>query len=118
MTRTLLSVLALLVSLAACATQESADIAVPAPTGVMEQDRAAVQSVFDSVKAGQIVQFAAGRYVLGAGVRLVLVADPDRTTIRARTPEGGDWTLGIDDVLDGGDVLPGFRVPVARFFRR
>jgi Uma2 family endonuclease len=54
---------------------------------------------------------------LGAGSRLVLVADPGPKTIRVRTPEGRDETLGIDDVLDGGDVLPGFRVPVARFFR-
>jgi len=54
---------------------------------------------------------------LGAGVRLVLVADPGSETIRVRTPEGRDETLGIDDILDGGDALPGFRVPVARFFR-
>jgi Uma2 family endonuclease len=54
---------------------------------------------------------------LGAGVRLVLVADPDRETIRVRTPEGKDETLGIGDELDGGEVLPGFRVPVARFIR-
>jgi Uma2 family endonuclease len=52
------------------------------------------------------------------GVRLVLAADPGPMTIRVRTPEGRDETLGIDDVLDGGDALPGFRVPVARFFRR
>jgi Uma2 family endonuclease len=54
---------------------------------------------------------------LGTGVRLVLVADPGRETIRVRTPEGRDETLAVDDVLDGGDALPGFRVPVARFFR-
>jgi Uma2 family endonuclease len=54
---------------------------------------------------------------LGAGVRLVLVADPDREAVRVRTPEGRDETLGIGDELDGGDALPGFRVPVARFFR-
>jgi Uma2 family endonuclease len=54
---------------------------------------------------------------LGSGVPLVLVADPVAETIRVRTPEGRDETLGIDDVLDGGDALPGFRVPVARFFR-
>ncbi len=54
---------------------------------------------------------------LGAGVRLVIVADPGRETVRVRTPEGRDETLGIDDELDGGDALPGFRVPVARFFQ-
>jgi Uma2 family endonuclease len=56
------------------------------------------------------------RIYLGGGVPLVLVADPDRTTVAVHTPDGQVRILGIDDVLDGGDVLPGFRVPVARFF--
>jgi Uma2 family endonuclease len=53
---------------------------------------------------------------LDAGSRLVIVADPGRKTVRVGTPEGRDETLGIEDELDGGDALPGFRVPVARFF--
>jgi hypothetical protein len=92
MMRTLLAVHALIVSLAACATQESADVAVPAPTGVMEQDRAAVQSVLDSVRPGQTVVFAAGRYLLGAGVRLTVPdvtirGHPDGTVLRGCEPE-------------------------------
>lgn len=55
---------------------------------------------------------------LGAGVPLVLVANPSRETVSARTPDGRERVFGIDDVLDLADVLPGFRVPVARFFRR
>jgi hypothetical protein len=51
------------------------------------------------------------------GVPLVLVADPDRETIAVHTPDGKERTLRIGDVLDGGDALPGFRVPVERFFR-
>lgn len=55
MMRTHLNSLALLASLAACSTQDSADVTVPAPTGVMEQDRATVQSVLDSLQPGQTV---------------------------------------------------------------
>lgn len=95
--RTHLNVLALLVSLAACATRESADVTVPAPTGVMVQDRAAVQSVFDSVRPGQTVEFAAGQYVLGAGIRLTVPdvtirGHPDGTVLRGCEPEAFDVT--------------------------
>lgn len=97
MMRTLFKVPALIVSLVACATQESADVAVPAPTGVMEQDRATVQSVFDSVRPGQIVEFAAGRYLLGAGVRLkvpdvTIRGHPDGTVLRGCEPDVFDVT--------------------------
>jgi Uma2 family endonuclease len=53
---------------------------------------------------------------LAAGVPLVLVVDPRRRTVRVRTPDGGDRLLTETDELDGGTVLPGFRVPVARIF--
>jgi Uma2 family endonuclease len=53
---------------------------------------------------------------LRAGVRLVLVANPSHKTISVRTPGGSERILGIGDDLDGGDALPGFLVPVARFF--
>jgi len=97
MMRTFRNILALLVSLAACTTRESADVTVPAPTGVMEQDRAAVQSVFDSVRPGQTVEFAAGRDVLGAGVRLTVPnvtvrGHPDGTVLRGCEPEAFDVT--------------------------
>lgn len=97
MMRTLVFVPALIVSVVACASQESADVPVPAPTGVMEQDRAAVQSVFDSVRPGQTVEFAAGRYVLGAGVRLTVPGvtvrgHPDGTVLRGCEPDAFDVT--------------------------
>jgi Uma2 family endonuclease len=53
---------------------------------------------------------------LGAGVPLVLVADTDKETISASTPDGTVRIYRVGDVLDGGDVLPGFRVPVAVLF--
>lgn len=53
---------------------------------------------------------------LAAGVPLVLVVGPRRRTVRVRTADGGDRLLTEADELDGGAVLPGFRVPVARLF--
>jgi Uma2 family endonuclease len=53
---------------------------------------------------------------LAAGVPLVLVADTDHKTISAHQPDGRVRVYRIGEDLDGGDVLPGFRVPVAAFF--
>jgi Uma2 family endonuclease len=53
---------------------------------------------------------------LAAGVRLVLVADPETKEIEAHLPDGSVRVYGVGEDLDGGDVLPGFRVPVAAFF--
>jgi hypothetical protein len=36
--------------------------------------------------------------------------------IIARTPDGGERVYNIGEDLEGGDALPGFRVPVAKFF--
>jgi Uma2 family endonuclease len=52
---------------------------------------------------------------LEAGVRLVWVVDSRR---RAVVVYPGGHTLAETDTLTGGDVLPGFAVPVARLFRR
>ena len=58
------------------------------------------------------------RDYFAAGVRLVWYVDPTERTARAVTsPE--DWTdLGPGDTLDGGDVLPGFRLAVSKWFDR
>lgn len=53
-----------------------------------------------------------------AGVRLVWYVDPEREEVDVYV--GGDpkskTTLGTDNTLDGGDVLPGFAVKVGRIF--
>ena len=54
---------------------------------------------------------------LRAGVKLVLVIDTRRRTIRVRTSAGDDVLLTESDEFAGGDVFPGFRVPVERLFR-
>lgn len=54
---------------------------------------------------------------LEAGVRLVWIVEPRRRTVTVYHP---DWTVRVlreGDALDGGEVLPGFRPPVAAIFR-
>lgn len=53
---------------------------------------------------------------LAAGTRLVWVFDTKTRTVVVKTPDGQATTLGIEDDLDGGDVLPGLRLPVATVF--
>lgn len=53
---------------------------------------------------------------LDNGVPLVLVADTDYETITAHYADGRILVYHIGDILDGGDVLPGFSVPVAEIF--
>ena len=55
---------------------------------------------------------------LNFGSREVWVADPETATIIVHRPGAGPTTLGEDDTLDGGDLLPGFTAPVGYFFRR
>ncbi len=53
---------------------------------------------------------------LEAGTRLVWVADPRRQTVAVHTPDRVARTLIVGDTLDGGDVLPGFALPLADLF--
>ena len=50
------------------------------------------------------------------GVRLVWIVDPARRNVRVLTPDGGETTLSEADSLDGGDVLPGPKIPIAPLF--
>lgn len=53
---------------------------------------------------------------LARGVRLVWVVDPKTKTVTTYVPLLSPVTLGMDDVLDAGDVVPGFTCPVRRIF--
>lgn len=57
------------------------------------------------------------RDYLDAGVPLVLVINPRRLTVAVHTPGATVRVLREGDELDGGDVLPGFRLAVADIFR-
>jgi hypothetical protein len=51
-----------------------------------------------------------------AGCRLVWVVYPKTKTIEVYTSPTDFTTLDINDTLDGGEVLPGFKVPVRIIF--
>lgn len=52
-----------------------------------------------------------------AGVRLVWLVDPNSRTVIVLPPDTEPQTLAEGDVLDGGAVVPGYRVPVADVFQ-
>ena len=51
-----------------------------------------------------------------AGSRLVWVVEPKSQTVRVYTKPDEFVVLGLDDWLDGGAVLPGFRLAVRELF--
>jgi Uma2 family endonuclease len=53
-----------------------------------------------------------------AGVRLVWLIDPVARTAQVFTGPNQFTDVPADGTLDGGDVLPGFRLPLARLFER
>lgn len=53
---------------------------------------------------------------LRGGVPLVWVADTERETVAAYTPDGGVQVYRAGEGIDEGEVLPGFRMPVAELF--
>ena len=54
---------------------------------------------------------------LGGGVKLVWVIHPDQKEVTVFTPDRRARVLTLGEELDGGDVLPGFRFPLADIFR-
>jgi Uma2 family endonuclease len=53
-----------------------------------------------------------------AGVRLVWLVDPIKRTVRAYTAPDQSVRLTEGQALDGGDVLPGLRLPLREVFAR
>lgn len=53
---------------------------------------------------------------LAAGVKLVWVINPPNRSIRVHRPDGTVSDLRQADELNGEDVIPGFRCPVAELF--
>ena len=54
---------------------------------------------------------------IAAGVRLAWDIDPKSHTVTVYQPGVPATTLGVDDTLAGGDVLPGLSLPVRAIFR-
>jgi Uma2 family endonuclease len=53
---------------------------------------------------------------IDAGTSVVWVIDPKTTTVTVHQKSGEPLVLEMNDELDGGDVVPGFSVPVAEIF--
>jgi Uma2 family endonuclease len=53
---------------------------------------------------------------LAAGCLMVWVIDAKLRTVAVHRPAGNRQTLTVADEIDGGEVLPGFRMPVAAIF--
>jgi Uma2 family endonuclease len=53
---------------------------------------------------------------LAHGVRLVFVVDPRRQTVDVHRPGQPIRTLGMDDMLEGEDVVPGWSMAVRELF--
>ena len=58
-----------------------------------------------------------GEY-FAAGVRLVWVADPRKKTVKVYTSPDECVTLTTADMLDGGDVLPGFSLSIGTWYAK
>ncbi len=53
---------------------------------------------------------------LQAGTPLVWVVDPEARQVLVHRPGQPTLTLSADDTLEGGDVLPGFTLPLTQLF--
>ena len=62
--------------------------------------------------------FAKAQMWIGYGTRIVLVLDPAPVTVTVYRPNSAPVVYNEDDVLDLGDLLPGFSCPVWRLFRQ
>jgi Uma2 family endonuclease len=58
------------------------------------------------------------REYFNAGVELVWQVDPDERAFEVFTSPDDSVVIGIDGTVDGGTVLPGFRLSVREFFDR
>jgi Uma2 family endonuclease len=74
----------------------------------------AVEILSPSNRSGEIHAKVAD--YLAAGAPLVRIVDPKRRMVTIHETLLAPRRLGARDVLDGGDVLPGFAIPVEEFF--
>ena len=53
-----------------------------------------------------------------AGVRLLWVADPRKKTVKVYTSFDDCVALGVKDKLDGGNILPGFKLSIGEWYAK
>lgn len=64
----------------------------------------------------KLIQLKLDKY-LEARIPLLILVYPEQQSVRVFRDGREAEVLGIDDVLDGGDVLPGFQLAMAELFR-
>jgi Uma2 family endonuclease len=74
----------------------------------------AVEVLSPSNRAGEMATKMAEYFA--NGTRLVWLADPKKRTVAVHAPDTLPYILGNGEFLDGGDVLPEFRVAVNLLF--
>jgi Uma2 family endonuclease len=75
-----------------------------------------VEVVSDSNTTSKLRQ-RVGAY-LRSGARLVSLVYPETRTVEIYQPEKTTLSHQGNEILDGGDVLPGFKLPVSKLFER
>lgn len=73
----------------------------------------AVEVVSPGDRYGEVAEKVAAW--LAAGTQMVVVVEPPQRTVVHRA-DGVTRTLREGDVLEGGEVVPGWKVPVAELF--
>jgi Uma2 family endonuclease len=92
--------------------------AIPPPerwAGLVEVAPALAVEVLGPVDHPEVVADDAAAY-LEAGVRIVWAVDPRQRTVTVYQPDLTARVLREGDVLDGGEVLPEFRLSLAELF--
>lgn len=59
---------------------------------------------------------AKARYWISAGAKLVWVVNPKKRTVTVYQSLANIFEVGENDVLDGGEVVPGFQLSVSEIF--
>ncbi len=75
----------------------------------------AVEVLSPSDRASEVE--AKVRHWLRSGTRMVMVVDPETQTATVHTPTA-TARLSAGDALDGGDVVPGWKLPLREIFSR
>lgn len=73
-----------------------------------------VEVISPSDRAGQVL--AKVNLYLTSGVPLLWLVDPEAQTVTVFTPDSPARVLSAPDTLTGGEVLPGFELPIHELF--
>ena len=99
---------------AAFVRQERVDVVGETDEYCPEPPDLAVEVVSPTDRPGEIARKVA--QYLAHGTRMVIVVYPDTRSARVHRPDQPTLELGENDVIDGADVVPGWRLPLAELF--